>query len=74
MFPNGNPINLYEWEQLVDDDDAFNDVLQHFLNSPEVPEVDETTPDTHYGYLNIEVSLNKGNEHPQISRLNKIAK
>ena len=64
LVPNGKTINKYEWEQLVDDDDAFNEQFQHIFKTPDVPEAKNITPGTHDEYLNTEVALEKGGGHP----------
>ena len=73
LVPNGKTINQYKWEQLVYDDDTFNEEFQRVFNKPNVPEADNLTPDTHDGYQNMEVELDKGGDNPKMSRVVKRA-
>ena len=63
---------MEEWADLLKDDEDFAAEFAKVFNNPEVEVADDSwTPDSYDGYLNMELALDRGGEHPEAAKVTK---
>ena len=64
--------SLEDWSDLLEDDEDFAAKFNRLFDNPEVAEADDMfDPDSFDHYLNMELSVDRGGEHPQFARVTK---
>ena len=72
LMPIGDKPDLNEWSDLLDDDPDFADEFHKTFNNPDVPEADDDyTPEAYDTYLNMEMAIDRGGEHPEWAKVTK---
>ena len=64
-------ISPEEWKELVDNDEAFTEYFEKVFDNLDVNDSDDFSPDTFYGYFNMEISMDHGGEEQQIAKFVK---
>ena len=68
---NGTPTPD-EWSDLLEDDEDFAAEFNCLFDNPEVAEADDTfDPDSFDLYLNMELTVDRGGDHPEFARVTK---
>ena len=71
MLDGENP-DMHDWGYLFADDDHFIDEFRRACNNSDVKKADDGfDPDSFDRYLNVELSLDRGREHPEFSKITK---
>ena len=69
---SGDSPQLDDWSDLFEDDPDFAEEFNRLFDNAEVPEADDVfDPDCYDNYLQMEVAIDKGGEHPEIARVTK---
>ena len=69
---SGDTPQLDDWSDLFEDDPDFAEEFNRLFDNAEVPEADDVfDPDCYDNYLQMEVAIDKGGEHPEIARVTK---
>ena len=64
--------SLEDWEDLLEDDEDFAAEFNRLFDNEDVPEADDKfDPDSYDHYLNMEITVDQGGEHPQLARVTK---
>jgi len=72
LLVSGDKPDLGDWAQLLQDDEDFAEEFAKVADNENVVEADdEFSPDTYDQYLNSELALDRGGEHPQLARVTK---
>ena len=72
LHQDGDKPVLQEWEDLLGEDPDFAAEFNRLFENTEVPEADDTfDPDSFDTYLNIQISIDRGGEHPMSARVTK---
>ena len=68
----GDKPSLQEWADLLEEDDDFATEFNCVFDNEDVAEADdEFDPDSFDHYLNMELSIDRGGDHPQFARVTK---
>ena len=71
LATNATPT-LDEWSDLLEDDEDFAAEFNCLFDNPEVAEADDTfDPDSFDLYLNMELTVDRGGDHPEFARITK---
>ena len=69
---SGNRLKLEDWSDLLEEDEDFADKFNRLFDNPEVSEADDDfNPDVHDSYLNMELTIDRGGEHPEFAKVIK---
>lgn len=72
LATDGDRPRLEDWGDLLHDDEDFAAEFARLYNNPAVSEADDDfDPDAFDNYLNTEVAIDRGGEHPQLARVTK---
>ena len=72
LLMDGDKPKLEDWADLLDDDDDFADEFNRLYDNADVPEADdEFDPDAFDHYLDMELAIDRGGEHPEFARVTK---
>ena len=68
----GDKPSLQEWADLLEEDEDFAAEFNRVFDNEDIAEADdEFDPDSFDHYLNMELSIDRGGEHPQFARVTK---
>ena len=69
---DGERPNLAEWQDLLEKDPDFAEEFNRLFDNPDVPEADDTfDPDSYDHYVNMEFTVDNGDEHRKFARVTK---
>jgi len=69
---DGDKPKLEDCEELLEDDQDFADEFNRLFDNGDVPEADDVfDPDSYDQYLNMELTIDRGGEHPEFARVTK---
>ena len=69
--PNNKP-NIEIWEDLAGDDEIFHEEFARVITNEEIPEADYIfDPEEFDNYFNMELALDRNDDGPEFSRVNK---
>ena len=69
---DGDKPVLDDWAELLDDDEDFAAEFNRLFDNPDVAEADDSfDPDAFDQYLNMELAIDRGGEHPQFAKVTK---
>ena len=69
---DGDKPALTEWADLLDEDEDFAAEFNRLFDNTDVAEADDTfDPDSFDHYLNMELTIDRGGEHPMFARVTK---
>lgn len=72
LLTEGDRPNLDDWSDLLQDDEDFAAEFNRLYNNMDVAEADdEFDPDSFDNYLDMEIALDRGLDHPQLARVTK---
>ena len=72
LHQDGDKPVLQDWEDLLEDDPDFAAEFNRLYENTDVPEADDNfDPDSFDTYLNMELAIDRGGEHPMSARVTK---
>ena len=67
----GEKPHLEDWDQLIQDDPDFAEEFNRTFSNPEVPESDSFDDSNNDQYLNMELAIDRGGDHPELGTVKK---
>ena len=73
--PISDKPTMEMWKDLADGDEDFQNEFSRVFDNTDVKEDDyQFTPDSYDNYINMELALDQGGEHPGYARVKKLLK
>ena len=71
LLPSGDLPQVHELEETFRDDEEFMEEFLRVYSNPEVPDIDDYTPDVYDPHVGMQILLDRGGNEPELTKVTK---